>query len=41
MAGPPEHGAAGYWALYGIDSPGLTSALALADLVARRVGEEA
>ena len=31
--GPREHGAAGIIALYGIESPGLTSSLALADYV--------
>lgn len=37
--GPREHGHAGLVALYGIESPGLTSALALAGLVADRLGE--
>jgi L-2-hydroxyglutarate oxidase LhgO len=31
--GPREHGVAGIVALYGIESPGLTSSLALADYV--------
>jgi len=33
IAGPAQHGAAGVVALYGIESPGLTSALALAEHV--------
>ncbi|HEY4263928.1 MAG TPA: NAD(P)/FAD-dependent oxidoreductase [Micropepsaceae bacterium] len=33
IAGPGEHGAAGIIALYGIESPGLTSSLAIADHV--------
>jgi L-2-hydroxyglutarate oxidase LhgO len=36
--GPDETGLAGYAALYGIESPGLTAALAIADLVARKLG---
>lgn len=35
--GPREHGHAGLVALYGIESPGLTSALALAGIVADRL----
>jgi L-2-hydroxyglutarate oxidase LhgO len=34
IAGPRQHGVAGIIALYGIESPGLTSSLALADYVA-------
>lgn len=37
--GPREHGHRGLVALYGIESPGLTSALALAGLAAGRLGE--
>jgi L-2-hydroxyglutarate oxidase LhgO len=36
--GPAEHGAPGIIALYGIESPGLTACLALADLVKEMVG---
>jgi L-2-hydroxyglutarate oxidase LhgO len=39
--GPGETGVPGYLALYGIESPGLTAALALADLVAERAAEAA
>lgn len=35
--GPAEHGAPGLVALYGIESPGLTSCLAIADHVARLI----
>jgi len=35
--GPEQHGAEGVIALYGIESPGLTSALAIGEEVARRV----
>ena len=35
--GPAQHGLAGYVALYGIESPGLTASLALADRVAALV----
>ncbi len=33
---PPETGVPGYYALYGIESPGLTSSLAIAEYVAER-----
>ena len=36
--GPAETGVPGYAALYGIESPGLTAALAIADAVAEKVG---
>ncbi len=36
--GPDEAGVAGYAALYGIESPGLTASLAIADAVAAKLG---
>ena len=38
VQGPADHGIAGLVNLYGIESPGLTSSLALADEVLRRLG---
>ncbi|MDE2111677.1 MAG: NAD(P)/FAD-dependent oxidoreductase [Alphaproteobacteria bacterium] len=38
VAGPKDHGSPGVIALYGIESPGLTSSLALADTVKGLVG---
>jgi L-2-hydroxyglutarate oxidase LhgO len=38
IQGPSEHGLAGLVALYGIESPGLTASLAIADAVALRLG---
>ena len=38
VQGEEEHGVAGLVALYGIESPGLTASLALADLVAAKLG---
>lgn len=38
VQGPAETGVDGLFTLYGIESPGLTSSLALADLVAQQVG---
>jgi L-2-hydroxyglutarate oxidase LhgO len=36
IVGPDKHGLAGLWALFGIDSPGLTSSLPLGEAVAHR-----
>ena len=38
VQGPQDHGIAGLVNLYGIESPGLTSCLPIADAVARRLG---
>ena len=38
LQGPAEHGVAGLVNLYGIESPGLTASLALADDVLSRLG---
>ena len=38
IQGPQDHGVAGLINLFGIESPGLTSSLAIADEVARRAG---
>ncbi|MFM2399766.1 MAG: hypothetical protein RL341_1923 [Pseudomonadota bacterium] len=40
ILGPREHDAPGVMQLFGIESPGLTGALALADLVATRIAEQ-
>lgn len=40
VAGPRQHGTAGVVSLYGIESPGLTSALPLARLAVERLKEE-
>jgi len=40
MQGPAEHGVAGLINLFGIESPGLTSSLAIADHVAGMAGVE-
>jgi L-2-hydroxyglutarate oxidase LhgO len=38
LQGPADHGVAGLMNLFGIESPGLTSCLALAEEVVRRLG---
>lgn len=38
IQGPRDHGVPGWCALYGIESPGLTSSLAIAEMLADRVG---
>jgi L-2-hydroxyglutarate oxidase LhgO len=38
ISGPKDHGVAGIVNLFGIESPGLTSSLALGDVVAAIVG---
>jgi len=38
LQGPAEHGIGGLLNLFGIESPGLTASLALADEVLRRLG---
>jgi L-2-hydroxyglutarate oxidase LhgO len=38
IQGPAETGVAGYVALYGIESPGLTASLAIGDQVATKIG---
>jgi L-2-hydroxyglutarate oxidase LhgO len=37
IAGPEDHGVAGLVALFGIESPGLTASLAIADVVAAKL----
>jgi len=39
ISGPDEHGVAGLINLFGIDSPGLTACLALAELIAKKTGQ--
>ena len=41
IQGPADHGVAGMVNLFGIESPGLTSSLAIADMVAERLQEPA
>jgi L-2-hydroxyglutarate oxidase LhgO len=38
LQGPADHGIAGLMNLFGIESPGLTASLALADEALRRLG---
>jgi len=38
VQGPDEHGVAGLVNFFGIESPGLTSSLALADVLCERLG---
>ncbi len=38
IQGPADHGVPGYVALYGMESPGLTASLAIADVVAEKLG---
>ena len=40
MQGPREHGVAGLINLFGIESPGLTAALAIGDYVAALLQDE-
>jgi L-2-hydroxyglutarate oxidase LhgO len=40
IQGPREHAVRGLWHMFGIESPGLTSALALAGLLRRRIEED-
>lgn len=40
VSGPAQHGIRGLVCLYGIESPGLTASLALADYVAQRIAAE-
>jgi L-2-hydroxyglutarate oxidase LhgO len=41
FSGPAEHGLPGLLNLFGIESPGLTAALAIGEQVAQRLGDEA